>query len=58
MGTTQATPSGSFQLAFSSLSRPYLTATASDPVAGTSEFSEVFNTGPERVFLPLVLKGN
>jgi uncharacterized delta-60 repeat protein/CSLREA domain-containing protein len=56
-GTTNA--SGAFTVTVSSLSKPYLTATATDAVSGTSEFSAVFTaTVPVydyQVFLPVVL---
>jgi hypothetical protein len=57
IGSITADASGNFTLAVSSLSDPYLTATATDVVSGTSEFSAVFPpaaTGGS-VYLPVVL---
>jgi len=46
VGNTTANASGAFTVTVSSLSAPYLTATATDAVSGTSEFSAVFATLP------------
>jgi CSLREA domain-containing protein len=64
VGDTTATTSGAFTVTVSSLSDPYLTATATDATDGTSEFSEVFTaTVPlappvSPVYLPLILKNH
>ncbi len=60
VGDTTATTSGAFTVTVSSLSDPYLTATATD-ARGTSEFSEVFTaTVPvgRNVYLPIILKNH
>jgi hypothetical protein len=44
VGNTTAT--GDFTVTVSSLNDIYLTATATDAISGTSEFSAVFNTTP------------
>ncbi len=62
VGDTTANASGAFTLTVSSLSDPYLTATATDVVSGTSEFSAVFtatvplapSVGP--LYLPIILR--
>jgi hypothetical protein len=62
IGSTTATASGAFTVTVNSLSDPYLTATATGVVSGTSEFSAVFAatvplappTGP--IYLPIILK--
>jgi uncharacterized repeat protein (TIGR01451 family) len=46
VGDSTADGSGAFTVTVSSLSKPYLTATATDAVSGTSEFSAVFATLP------------
>jgi uncharacterized delta-60 repeat protein/CSLREA domain-containing protein len=60
VGSAAASESGAFTLTVSSLSELYLTATATDAVSGTSEFSAVFTaTVPiydYEVFLPLVIR--
>jgi hypothetical protein len=62
VGDTTATASGAFTLTVSYLTLPYLTATATDAISGTSEFAEVFAvTVPlapsvSPVYLPLVVK--
>ena len=59
VGSSTATGSGAFTVTASYLSKPYLTATATGVVSGTSEFSAVFTatvTGPAPVYLPLVLR--
>jgi hypothetical protein len=53
IGNATATASGAFTLTVSSLSQPYLTATATDAISGTSEFSAV--AGNRRVYLPIIL---
>jgi parallel beta-helix repeat protein len=61
VGDTTATASGAFTVTVSSLSKPYLTATATDAVSGTSEFSMVFTAtelaGVGNIYLPLGVKG-
>jgi hypothetical protein len=59
VGDTTATTGGAFTVTVSSLSDPYLTATATDATDGTSEFSEVFTatvTGGGSIYLPIILK--
>jgi len=58
LGITTADGDGDFSLTVSSLGDPYLTATATDPVSGTSEFSAAFTaSGAKRfAFLPLMLR--
>jgi hypothetical protein len=59
VGDTTATASGAFTVTVSSLRDPYLTATATDAVDGTSEFSAVFTstvTGGN-IYLPIILRG-
>jgi hypothetical protein len=61
IGDTTATASGAFTVTVSSLSDPYLTATATDAISGTSEFSQVFTaTVPvgRNVYLPIILKNH
>jgi parallel beta-helix repeat protein len=61
VGDTTATTSGAFTVTVSSLSDPYLTATATDATDGTSEFSDVFMatvTGGGSVYLPIILKNH
>jgi hypothetical protein len=61
VGNTTATASGAFTVTVSYLTQPYLTATATDAVSGTSEFSEVFTaTVPlaPPVYLPIILKNH
>jgi hypothetical protein len=61
VGDTTATTSGAFTVTVSSLSDPYLTATATDATDGTSEFSAVFTaTVPvgRDVYLPIILKNH
>jgi len=58
VGDTTATASGAFTVTVSYLTQPYLTATATGVVSGTSEFSAVFTstvTGG-KVYLPIILK--
>ncbi|MBN1217951.1 MAG: CSLREA domain-containing protein [Anaerolineae bacterium] len=62
VGGTTADGSGNFTVTVTSLAQPYLTATASDVISGTSEFSGVFSVtvplappaGP--VYLPIILR--
>jgi hypothetical protein len=62
IGDTTATSSRAFTLTVSSLSQPYLTATATDVISGTSEFSDVFTATVELaspggpVYLPIILR--
>ena len=64
VGDTTATASGAFTVTVSSLTQPYLTATATDAISGTSEFSEVFTaTVPlappvSPIYLPIILKNH
>jgi hypothetical protein len=57
LGSATAAPGGGFILVVSGIHKPYLTATATDAVKGTSKFSAVFtaNIGL-KVYLPLILK--
>ena len=58
VGGAAATAGGAFTVTVSHLSKPYLTATATDAISGTSEFSAVFTatvTGAAPVYLPVVL---
>ncbi len=55
LGSTTASASGVFTLTVAALSERFLTATATDPALGTSEFSRVFDTNPT-LYLPIVLK--
>jgi hypothetical protein len=56
-GNAAADPGGAFTVTVDFLSDPYLTATATDPVSGTSEFSAVFTAPlPGPIYLPIVLK--
>jgi hypothetical protein len=62
VGDTIADASGNFTVTVSALTQPYLTATATDVISGTSEFSDVFTVtvelapGSGTIFLPIVLK--
>jgi hypothetical protein len=56
LDSTTANASGNFSFTFSIMSYPDLTATATDPEDGTSEFSEVFTSQFRVVFLPLIKK--
>jgi hypothetical protein len=57
VGETTADPGGAFTVTVDFLSDPYLTATATEPVSGTSEFSAVFTAPlPGPIYLPIVLK--
>jgi CSLREA domain-containing protein len=61
VGDTTATAGGDFTVTVSYLTKPYLTATATDATDGTSEFSEVFTaTVPvgRDVYLPIILKNH
>jgi len=61
VGNTTATAGGAFTVTVSSLSNPYLTATATDAISGTSEFSAVFTftvTGGGNVYLPIITKNH
>jgi CSLREA domain-containing protein len=64
IGATTATAGGAFTLTVSSLSQPYLTATATDAISGTSEFSGVFTAtvelapGSGAVYLPIIMRNN
>ena len=56
IGSATASVGGFFTLFVSSLSNPFLTATATDVISGTSEFSEMINWTERYIHLPLVLK--
>jgi hypothetical protein len=58
LGDITADASGLFTVTVSFLSDPYLTATATDAVSGTSEFSAVFTATVTavRVYLPMILR--
>jgi hypothetical protein len=56
LGSAVAESVGSYTLELGSLPYPYLTATATDPADGTSEFSEVFISTVYMRFLPFVLR--
>jgi hypothetical protein len=56
IGSTTASMGGFFTLFVSSLGNPYLTATATDVISGTSEFSEMINWTERYIHLPLVMK--
>jgi hypothetical protein len=61
VGDVTTDANGAFTITVSSLSKPYLTATATDAVSGTSEFSAVFTatvTGGGSVYLPLIMKNH
>jgi hypothetical protein len=64
VGNTTATASGAFTVTVSYLTKPYLTATATDETDGTSEFSDVFEATVElapptgSVYLPIVMRNN
>jgi parallel beta-helix repeat protein len=61
VGDITATTGGAFTVTVSYLTKPYLTATATDATDGTSEFSEVFMaTVPvgRNVYLPIILKNH
>ena len=59
VGDATANASGAFSVTVSALGKPYLTATATDAVSGTSEFSVVFSTTEETyVYLPIVLNNH
>jgi CSLREA domain-containing protein len=55
VGSATANASGDFTVTVSYLTKPYLTATATDVISGTSEFSAVFNARVS-IYLPLVLR--
>jgi hypothetical protein len=64
IGSTTADASGAFTVTASALTRPYLTATATDAISGTSEFSVVFTAtlspAPSfsLVYLPVVINNH
>jgi hypothetical protein len=56
VGNTTADTSGGFVVTIGTLLVPHLTATATDPVSGTSEFSVVFTaTEKVNIYLPVVV---
>lgn len=57
LGSGAAGNFGDFSIVVPAISRPYLTATATDAAGNTSEFSAVFETNWRAVFLPIVFKG-
>ena len=59
VGDTTADTNGVFTVTVSSLNNPYLTATATDAISGTSEFSAVFTatvTGGYNIYVPIIYK--
>ncbi len=58
VASATATAAGDFTANVGSLDVPYLTATATDAVSGTSEFSAVFTFAPTggQVYLPLIVR--
>jgi parallel beta-helix repeat protein len=64
VGDASADASGHFTVTVSALTQPYLTATATDAISGTSEFSAVFTAtlspAPsfKLVYLPLVINNH
>jgi len=59
VGDATADSGGAFTVTVTYLSDPYLTATATDAVSGTSEFSAVFTatvTGRRSIYLPVTLR--
>jgi hypothetical protein len=64
VGDTTADASGAFTVTASALTQPYLTATATDLISGTSEFSAVFTAtvspvSPSNlVYLPVVISNH
>ena len=57
-GNATANASGAFTFTVSALKKPYLTATATDAVKGTSKFSVVAATEKLNVYLPIVLSNH
>ena len=55
VGDSVATASGAFTVTVTWLTKPYLTATATHPVSGTSRFSLPFVASLGRLCLPIVL---
>ena len=56
-GSTTADGNGDFTLTPPGhLGKPFLTATATDPISGTSEFSWVYDSGITSIYLPAVLR--
>jgi CSLREA domain-containing protein len=59
VGSSTANASGDFDVTVSSLSKPHLTATATDPLSGTSEFASVFSTVEVTyVYVPIVMRND
>jgi hypothetical protein len=59
VGDDTADAGGAFSVTVTYLNDPYLTATATDAVSGTSEFSAVFTateTGHRSIYLPVTLR--
>jgi hypothetical protein len=56
VGNTIATAGGAFTVTVSSLTQFHVTATATDAISGTSEFSAVFRHVQFDTFLPLVVR--
>jgi titin len=56
LGTTFADLSGDWVLSLGGLAHPYITATATDTVNGTSMFSHPFTATVRSLFLPLILR--
>ena len=55
IGDAVAAATGTFTVTVASLGKPYLTATATHPLSGTSEFSGPFVVSLGRLCLPIVL---
>lgn len=55
-GSTTADGSGDWSLTLECIGNPYLTATATDSVDGTSRFSTVFTSTVECAFMPVIMK--
>jgi titin len=56
IGTATADGSGDWSLTVACIGSPYLTATATDAVDGTSEFSSVFTSSVRCLFMPLIMR--
>ncbi|MDF1512602.1 MAG: hypothetical protein P1S60_02210, partial [Anaerolineae bacterium] len=56
LGSATADGSGDWSLSVACFGSPYLTATATDAVDGTSEFSSVFTSSVRCLFMPLITR--
>jgi hypothetical protein len=56
LGSTTATAGGSFSLTVKGIPALYLTATATSAANGTSEFSGIFTSSFESLYLPLIAR--